>query len=214
LGSLAYTLIPKEKRIRKLAEKANKGILVGFESFNNYLIYIPSLNKIINTKDILIKEDLNYKDEYIIKEDYSNIVPLDSLKLLSSLELPNSLKLPNIREDNSELKGDIRELSNSEQELDELNSEYYNTSPIKRSKRLKGEPASASQVLSLYKLASQAYYTTREEVKDIKDTKIIVPNNPNIIEPNNYIKANNSKYKEYWKKAEEKELESLINNNI
>jgi hypothetical protein len=213
LGSLAYTLIPKEKRIGKLAKKANKGILVGFESFNNYLVYIPSLNKIINTKDILIKEDLNYKDEYIIKEDYSDIVPLDSLKLPSSLELPNSLDLPNIREDNSKLEGNIRELSSSKQELDELNSEYYNTSPIKRSKRLRGEPANASQVLSLYKLASQAYYTTREEVEDIKDTKIIVPNNPNIIEPNNYIEANNSKYKEYWKKAKEKELESLINNN-
>jgi hypothetical protein len=114
LGSLAYTLILKEKRIGKLAEKANKGILVGFESFNNYLVYIPSFNKIINIKDILIKEDLNYKDEYIIKEDYSDIVPLDSLELPSSLELPNSLKLPNIREDNFELEGDIRELFSSE----------------------------------------------------------------------------------------------------
>jgi hypothetical protein len=52
-------------------------------------------------------------------------------------------------------------------------------------------------VLSLYKLASQAYYTIKEEVEDIKDTKIIVLNNPNIIELNNYIKANNFKYKKY-----------------
>jgi hypothetical protein len=113
LGSLAYTLILKEKRIRKLAEKANKGILIKFESFNNYLIYIPSFNKIINIKDILIKEDLNYKDEYIIKEDYNNIIPLNSLKLPSSLKLFNSLNLPNIKEDNFELKGNIRELFSS-----------------------------------------------------------------------------------------------------
>jgi hypothetical protein len=118
LKSLAYTLILKEKRIRKLVKKANKGILVRFESFNNYLIYILSFNKIINIKDILIKEDLNYKDEYIIKENYNNIIPLNSLKLFNSLKLSNSLKLPNslkllnIKEDNFKLKGDIRELFN------------------------------------------------------------------------------------------------------
>ena len=62
---------------------------------------------------------------------------------------------------------------------------------------------------------SQAYYITLEQVKekDIKDTKIIIPNNPNIKEPLDHKEANNSLYKEYWHKAENKELDSLISNN-
>jgi hypothetical protein len=39
LGSLVYTLIPKAKR-GKFDNKANKGILVGFELSNNFKVYI------------------------------------------------------------------------------------------------------------------------------------------------------------------------------
>ena len=54
IGSLVYTLVPKEIRntsntLGKLANKANKRILVGFDSSNNYLAYIPYLNKVIST---------------------------------------------------------------------------------------------------------------------------------------------------------------------
>ena len=66
LGSLYYILVPKEIRKGKIKTKrANKGILVGFKSSNNYLVYIPSLDKNINTKNIIIKEELIYKDIYI-----------------------------------------------------------------------------------------------------------------------------------------------------
>jgi len=40
IGSIVYTLIPKEVRIGAFNKKYKKGILVGFESSNNYLIYI------------------------------------------------------------------------------------------------------------------------------------------------------------------------------
>ena len=70
LGSLCYSLIPKEIRnkqeLGKLANKANIGILVGWESSNNYLVYIPKLQKVISTRDVIIKEDLVYRDDYII----------------------------------------------------------------------------------------------------------------------------------------------------
>src|ERR1700712_1329518 len=121
LGSLAYTLIPKEKRIGKLDNKANKGILVGFKSFNNFLVYIPSLNKIISTKDILIKEDLDYKDDYITKDNYNTL--LKDLEITKELEITNSD--PNIEsnitksnsiielniEDNSDLEGEESDIS-------------------------------------------------------------------------------------------------------
>jgi hypothetical protein len=45
LGSFTYVLEPKEIRSKtelgKLAKKANKGILVCFRLFKNFIIYIP-----------------------------------------------------------------------------------------------------------------------------------------------------------------------------
>ncbi|TVY51035.1 hypothetical protein LCER1_G008632 [Lachnellula cervina] len=61
LGSLVYTLVLKETRkYSKLSEKGNKGILIGFKSANNFLVYLPIKNKVISTKNLIIKEDLNY----------------------------------------------------------------------------------------------------------------------------------------------------------
>src|ERR1700712_2768158 len=114
LGSLAYTLIPKEKRISKLDNKANKGILVGFESFNNFLVYIPSLNKIINTKDILIKEDLDYKDNYITKDNYNTLLKnLEITKELEIINLNSNIKSITIKS-NSIIKPSIENNSNLE----------------------------------------------------------------------------------------------------
>ncbi|TVY42546.1 Retrovirus-related Pol polyprotein from transposon TNT 1-94 [Lachnellula cervina] len=48
LGSLVYTLVLKETRkYSKLSKKGNKGILIGFESANNFLVYLPIKNKSI-----------------------------------------------------------------------------------------------------------------------------------------------------------------------
>lgn len=83
LGSLCYTLIPKEVRTKqdlsKLANKANKGILVGWESSNNYLVYIPDSKKVISTRDLIIKEELSYKNEFLIEEDYSLLLEEESI---------------------------------------------------------------------------------------------------------------------------------------
>ena len=171
LGSLTYTLVPKEKRIGKLDYKANKGILVGFESSNNYLVYIPDLNKVISTKDILIKEDLYYKEEYITKDNYNSL--LEELELredlkenLTNLELNNldsnleniSIKdntniTPIIR-DNTELEGEDSNITNNNNsDLDELNSEYYKSNiPNRTSKRIRSKELE-NQGLFIYKLA-------------------------------------------------------------
>ena len=75
LGSLTYVL--DNKRAHKLANKSDRGILVGFESSNNYLVYLPSKRAVISSKNVLIKEDLILKDdmtEETDKIDYDNIV--------------------------------------------------------------------------------------------------------------------------------------------
>jgi hypothetical protein len=171
LGSLAYTLIPKEQRVGKLYDKANKGLLVGFESTNNYLVYIPSLNKVISTKDILIKEDLDYKDEYITKEDYDLILEdingpnieinssedstIDNSttdKSSESTDSTNSTIDHNI-EENTELEGDTIEVEVPTNTDIDSNSEYYTSnSSSRRSMRQRKKPN--SQGLFIYKLAS------------------------------------------------------------
>ena len=74
LKSLIYTLNYKANRKDKLNNKSKKGILVGFESSNNYLVFIPKENKVINTKDIIIKEDLIYKKDFINNENYNEFL--------------------------------------------------------------------------------------------------------------------------------------------
>ena len=69
LGSLAYVL--DKNRPSKLASKALIGILVGFESSNNYLVYISSKDKIINSRDIKIKEELQFDNNKI--NDYTSL---------------------------------------------------------------------------------------------------------------------------------------------
>ena len=79
LGSLCYILVPKQTRGGKnFNNKSKKGILLGFESSNNFIVYIPEDNKITTTRDIIIKEELNYKEDYKLEEDYNNLLELDS----------------------------------------------------------------------------------------------------------------------------------------
>jgi hypothetical protein len=65
LGFLYYILIFKEKRKdRKLSDRANIDFLINYKSNNNFLIYIPNIKKVINTKNIIIKEKLEFNSDY------------------------------------------------------------------------------------------------------------------------------------------------------
>ncbi|CZT13744.1 uncharacterized protein RCO7_11710 [Rhynchosporium graminicola] len=67
LSSLTYVLI--NKRTNKFEDKSDRGILVGYKSANNFLVYIPEKRAIISSKNVLIKEYLIFKDEVISKEE-------------------------------------------------------------------------------------------------------------------------------------------------
>ena len=72
LRSLCYTLIFKNtKNNKNFNNKSKKIILVNFEFFNNFIIYIPKNNKVIITKDIIIKKKLNYEEDYKLENDYN-----------------------------------------------------------------------------------------------------------------------------------------------
>jgi len=51
IGSLTYIF---DNKYTKLDTKLKKGILIDFESFNNYLVFISKDNKIYNIRDVKI----------------------------------------------------------------------------------------------------------------------------------------------------------------
>ncbi|KAG7007910.1 hypothetical protein G7Y79_00008g025480 [Physcia stellaris] len=60
-GAKAYPLdkhIPKKEKMRA---KAHIGFLVGYDSTNIFLIWIPSQRKVIRTRDVTFNEDLRYR---------------------------------------------------------------------------------------------------------------------------------------------------------
>jgi hypothetical protein len=97
LGSLTYTLIPKETRPNsKIVEKANRGIFISYESDNNFLVYLPSNNKILSTKNLTIKEDLNYKEDYlkeISDKDYSSLLEYSNENFNNKTNQPEAIDL-------------------------------------------------------------------------------------------------------------------------
>ena len=134
LGSLAYILV-KEPKPKDLSNKAEKGILVGFESSNNYLVYIPRINKVVNTRDIKIIEDLYYKDEYILNEDLFNLLDEESLDYNDFISLKDNLSIrpevitleDNIENISTNINPNINTNNNNKdnnEELDELDPNY------------------------------------------------------------------------------------------
>jgi hypothetical protein len=43
-----------------------------------FIVYILEDNKVIISRDIVIKEELNYKDNYKLDKDYNTLLELDS----------------------------------------------------------------------------------------------------------------------------------------
>jgi hypothetical protein len=126
LGSLCYILVPKEKRKDgKLSEKASTGLLIGYESNNNFLVYIPSTRKVISTKNIIIKEELEFSPDY-------QAIPDGEINEFSSLldQIgPIGPSRENFESDDLDLNRSSPDLNNNNQsnidDIDELNEEFY-----------------------------------------------------------------------------------------
>jgi hypothetical protein len=90
-------LIPKETRPNsKIIEKANRGIFIGYESDNNFLVYLLFNNKILSTKNLIIKEDLNYKEDYlkeISNKDYSSLLEYSNENFNNKTNQPEATNL-------------------------------------------------------------------------------------------------------------------------
>jgi hypothetical protein len=71
-------LILKETKPNgKIVDKANKDIFIGYKSDNNFSVCFLFNNKIINIKNLIIKDDFNYKEDYLKEvpnEDYFSLL--------------------------------------------------------------------------------------------------------------------------------------------
>ena len=89
-------MIPKITREDKnFSNKSKKNILVGFESSNNFIVYIPEDNKVIITRDIIIKKELNYKNDYKLEEDYNIFLEIKSFNYNNYILIYNKESINN-----------------------------------------------------------------------------------------------------------------------
>ena len=81
----AYAHIPKIPRLEKLAARANISYLVGYNSTNIFRIWIPSLHKVITTRDVTFDELTQYEPIELNKED-----KLQIKEIIEVIQVPTS----------------------------------------------------------------------------------------------------------------------------
>ncbi|CAL3972652.1 unnamed protein product [Diplocarpon coronariae] len=202
LGSITYVLINKNQN--KLIEKSDKGILIGFESPNNFLIYIPKNRAIISSKNVIIKENLMYStptdkensdytdfiegientidNNRVPKrrgkaKDYSDYTPNVTTRAMANKQPNNSgTNIPGIFPKTSSIF-----------------PENSSNLAITNNRLIEEEIKALSAFENATQLASQAFISYKADLSE-----------------NIYSKPTiNSAYKEYWLKAMQKELDSL-----
>lgn len=85
-GCKAYPLKHLIPRSQKLAERAHIGYLVGYDSTNIYRIWIPSLCKVIRTRDVLFNENEFYNPEDI---DLAQLLGRQREDFIQTLAIPS-----------------------------------------------------------------------------------------------------------------------------
>jgi len=83
-GYKTYTLDKRVKKGDKLGPRATIGYLVGYDSTNIYRIWIPSLHKVIRTRDVTFDETSFYDPkgqdiDYLLREALEDTIQTISL---------------------------------------------------------------------------------------------------------------------------------------
>jgi hypothetical protein len=65
IGCRAYVYRRDLKAVDKTEPRAHIGYLVGYDSSNIYCVWIPSLDRVIRTRDVIFKWKFTYKDDAI-----------------------------------------------------------------------------------------------------------------------------------------------------
>ena len=163
---------------KNFSNKSKKDILVGFKSFNNFIVYIPEDNKVIITRDIVIKEELNYKNDYKLEEDYNIFLEIKSPDYNNYILIYNKepinnnnndiysddkLSLPIIpKQAKIRRTADKEIISQNNDDLDELDPNYRHT----RSSKSPGPNINIIQS-NIYNIASLASLNTLNQGANI-----------------------------------------------
>ena len=87
--------LKKTNRLQRLNPKAWIGYLIGYSSTNIYRIWIPQLNKVISTRDVVFNEEERFTGDLEKLKDDVREVDLEELaKLLQKVALPENEQLP------------------------------------------------------------------------------------------------------------------------
>jgi hypothetical protein len=81
-GCRAYPLIQNQPKLNKLEPRTSIGYLVGWDSNNIFRIWIPTLQKVIRTRDVTFDENLRYDPT-----QYENPLPLEAIQAIEAIEI-------------------------------------------------------------------------------------------------------------------------------
>lgn len=81
-GCRAYPLIQNQLKLNKLGPRTSIGYLVGWDSTNIFRIWIPTLQKVIRTRDVTFDEQHKYDPNHIILP-----IPQEVLQAISTIEI-------------------------------------------------------------------------------------------------------------------------------
>src|ERR1700726_927994 len=81
----------KAHRLRRLDPKAWIGYLIGYNSSNIYRIWIPSENRVINTRDVIFNENVFFSgNKETLKDDLLHTSIEELAELVKRTALPDS----------------------------------------------------------------------------------------------------------------------------
>lgn len=99
IGSLCYAHIPMQKR-KKMAKKALKGILIGYNGDERYRIWLPDEGKIVFSRDVIFHEKTKPCEEHVSLKNPVSIINLSNQeKSVEQIEEPEE---PNAESENEE----------------------------------------------------------------------------------------------------------------
>jgi hypothetical protein len=107
-GCKAYAMTSsaqkKEQRLQRFNPKAWIGFLIGYSSSNIYRIWVPSLNRIISTRDVIFNENECFNgDIQSLKDDLLHTSTEEFAELVKKTALPEVQEdIPEVMEDDAE----------------------------------------------------------------------------------------------------------------
>ena len=172
-GSKAYPLVKKIPRTLKMDERAFIGYLVGWDSTNIYRIWIPSLSRVIRTRDVRFGTEKYRPDDL----DLASLLQEDSTAIIEFLSIDNRSEESNTME----LLNEDPEPQNPFPELGGTPSHSQSSQPIEQNyPKSNVDNSTDSSLLSTLPstplLSDNEQLTTNHSQSDSSETIIEVPN--------------------------------------